>query len=76
MPNVNGKKYPYTPAGMQAASQARPMARQARPMAVSGTYARQGSPLGLPPARPMAGGQGQRMARPMAMKRAMRRGQA
>mgnify|MGYP003648773597 FL=1 len=74
MPNVNGKKYPYTPAGMRAARQARPMARQARPNAVKRAGARQGSPLGLSPARPMAGGQGRRMARPMAMKRAMRRG--
>jgi hypothetical protein len=67
MPNVNGKKYPYTPAGMKAA-------RQARPMAVKRAGARQGASMGLSPARPMAGGRGRRMARPMAMKRAMRRG--
>jgi len=58
MPNVGGKKFPYTPRGMAMASRA----RRPRPMAVKRPMAR---PMGRPMGRPMARPLGRPMARPM-----------
>lgn len=60
MPNVGGKKYPYTPRGMAMARRAarsrpmaRPMARRASPMARP--MARRGRPMMTRRNRPMRG---------------------
>lgn len=74
MPNVGGKKFPYTPQGMAAASRARrPRANavkrpMTRPMAQSPMVQR---PMVQ---RPMAGPMGRPMGRPMARPMARRRG--
>ena len=51
MPNVKGKKYPYTPAGMLAANKAKKQL---------------GQPMSRPMSRPMDGPMGKPMSRPMA----------
>ena len=52
MPNVKGKKYPYTPSGMLAARRAQRQSGQ--PMAQPNVRRPMARPIGRPMARPMA----------------------